>query len=117
MLRKVVAANPGNANLRRDLSTGINKIADALTLLGQPCRCAGALSQQSLALVEALAKSDPANLQWQSDVAFAETRIGMLLAVEGRRPEALDAYRRAAAIREAIAEQTSARTASGSAIT
>jgi tetratricopeptide (TPR) repeat protein len=56
---------------------------------------AGALEsyQSELATRDKLAKQDPANLGWQFDLATAHGRIGIVLEVQGKLPEALAEYR------------------------
>ena len=71
------------ASLQRDLSSTLNKVGDALTILGRRDE-ALANYRKSLAIVEALAAGDPQNLQWQADVAFSH--IAHCTAADRRRP-------------------------------
>ena len=54
----------------------------------------------SLAIADRLAKADPANSDWQRDLALSHGQVASVLARQGARDEALGAYRRS---REIIA--------------
>ena len=111
LISKLAAANPANARLAaRSRDQHSTRSPTRSTLVGRRTE-ALANYRKSLAIVEALTKSDATNLQWQSDVAFAQTRIGMLLAVEGRREEALAAYRQGGGDPRSDRRQAAAETA------
>jgi hypothetical protein len=59
--------------------------------------------RKGLAIREKLAASDPANTQWQRDVAVTRDRIGDLLATAKRPQEALAEYRASLIITEKLA--------------
>lgn len=66
-----------DAGAQRDLSICQNKIGDVLVAQGDG---AGALAayRQGLAIAEALAARDPANTQWQCDLAVSCANLGRL---------------------------------------
>ena len=70
MTGPLAASDPGNADAQRDLSISQNKIGDVLVAQGDG---PGALVayRRGLAIREALAARDPANTQWQTDVAVS----------------------------------------------
>ena len=72
---------------------------------GRPGDGRGALVayRQALGIREALAARDPANTQWQRDLAASHEKIGDVLVAQGGGRGALAAYRQAFAIREPLA--------------
>jgi hypothetical protein len=52
---------------------------------------------------EKLVAADPRNTEWQRDLSISYERLGAVLLKTGRRPEALDAFRKTLAIRERLA--------------
>jgi tetratricopeptide (TPR) repeat protein len=79
------------------------RIGDLLKTSGD---LAGALReyQTKEALVEALAKSQPKNTEWQADIAETNKKIGDTLVAQENRAAALTAYKAALAIRETLAK-------------
>ena len=69
-------ANADDLVAQRDLSVSHNKIGDVLVAQGDG---PGALAayRKGLAIAEALAARDPANAQWQIDVAVLCSKLGM----------------------------------------
>ena len=63
------------------------------------------LYQKALEISERLAQQDPANAQWQSDLAVSHTRIGDVRQAQGDLPGALAAYQTDLAIAERLAQQ------------
>ena len=61
------------------------------------------LFAKCLSIVEKLAAADPGNIELQRDLTIGLTRIGAILAVTGKRAEALVSFRRAAVILEGLA--------------
>src|SRR5262249_59264553 len=89
---------------RRDLAVCLSKVADALAFLGQRDE-ALANYRRSITILEQLTAADASKVLWQSDLAFTQTRIGMLLTAAGMRDAALEAYSKAAAVRDALAHK------------
>ena len=57
--------------------------------------------RDSLAILERLAKADPANAGWQRDLSVSYGKVGDVLKAQGNLPEALKAYRDSLAISSA----------------
>ena len=51
--------------------------------------------QASFAIRDRLAKSDPGNAEWQSELAVSYDKIGDVLMAQGNLPEALTSYQAA----------------------
>ena len=49
--------------------------------------------RDSLAVIEHLSRSDPANTQWQHDLSSSYIKVSDVLVEEGKLNEALDGYR------------------------
>jgi tetratricopeptide (TPR) repeat protein len=79
LMGPLAEGNPSETNFQRAYALSLNKVADALAFLG---RREEALTnyRASITIVEKLTASDAGNVLWQSDLAFTQTRIGMLLA-------------------------------------
>jgi tetratricopeptide (TPR) repeat protein len=56
------------------------------------------------ALADRLAKSDPGNAGWQSDLSVSYNDIGDVLKAQGNLPEALKSFRDGLAIRDRLAK-------------
>src|SRR5262249_36922779 len=74
----LAAGNPSLPELQRNLSLCLNKVADALAILGQRDE-ALANYRRSVTILKQLTAADAGNVLWQSDLAFTQTRIGILL--------------------------------------
>jgi tetratricopeptide (TPR) repeat protein len=87
----------------RDLSVSFNKIGDVQVAQGD---LAGALKsyRDSLAIRERLAKSDPANAEWQRDLSVSFNNIGNVQVAQGDLAGALKSYSDDLAIAERLAK-------------
>jgi predicted negative regulator of RcsB-dependent stress response len=88
IMRKLAAADPGNAEWQRDLSVSLGKVGDVLLAAGDH---AGALSayDESLGVRRKLVAADPGNAQWQRDLSVSFERVGDALLEAGDRAGAL----------------------------
>jgi tetratricopeptide (TPR) repeat protein len=88
----------------RGLGVSQERIGDMLRAQGDG---EGALAayRAGLAIVEALARRDPANTQWQRDLSVSQNKIGDMLSAQGDGEGALAAYRAGLAIAEALARR------------
>ena len=59
--------------------------------------------QAALAIMERLAKADPSNTEWQSDLSVSYDRTGDVLVAQEKPDEALEIYRKSLAVRERLA--------------
>ena len=66
--------------------------------------------RKSLAIREALVGRDPANAEWQRDLAVNQNKIGDVLVTQGDGPGAFAAYDRSLKIAEALAARDPANT-------
>jgi hypothetical protein len=78
IMRKLAAADPGNAGWQRDVSVSLDNVGNVRRAAGDR---AGALSahEESLAIRRKLAAADPGNAGWQRDVSVslsAPFRVG-----------------------------------------
>ena len=73
IMRKLAAADPGNAGWQRDVSVSLDKVGDVRLAAGDR---AGALAayEESLAIRRKLAAADPGNAGWQRDVSVSLDR-------------------------------------------
>jgi tRNA A-37 threonylcarbamoyl transferase component Bud32/tetratricopeptide (TPR) repeat protein len=85
---------PADTGLLRQSMIDIVNLGEILEGLGDR-QAAGDRYRQGLAKAEELARADAANLQAQSDLAWASTRLGILLAQDGQADEAFVALGRA----------------------
>ena len=76
LMDSLVKRDPKNAEVRRELSFGLNRFGDALMRSGQD-RQAVAEYRRSVALREDLARDDPNNRQAQDDLAAALEKLGV----------------------------------------
>ena len=85
----------------RDVAAGYERIGNMLRLQGD---LAGAMAanQKSMDIVEALATSDPTNVEWQRDLSVNHNKIGAVLQSQGNLAGALAAYQRGMDIAKAI---------------
>jgi tetratricopeptide (TPR) repeat protein len=60
--------------------------------------------RDSLAIRNRLARADPGNAGWQSDLSAAYNRIGDVLLAQGNLPKALKSYRDRFAIADRLAQ-------------
>lgn len=102
LFESVVASDPGNAALQRDLSVNLYLAADMLLATG---RRTAALERHKQArdIVVQLAAKDPSNAVWRSDVIESHVAIGKVLVALGERREALAEYRAGLALAKAAA--------------
>ncbi len=63
-----------------------------------------------ITIAEGLAKSDPANTEWQRDLSVSQEKIGNVLVAQGDGPGALAGYQAGLAIREGLAKRDPANT-------
>ena len=98
----IVAADPNNAEIKRDLSISHEKIGNMFARLGDP---QGALAQfrQALEIDTILSVSDPQNAQTILDRASSLEKIGDLLMKSGDLTGALDSHHQARQLREEVA--------------
>jgi tetratricopeptide (TPR) repeat protein len=85
---RLVAADPTNSILQRDLSMRLNKTGDALAAQGK-LQVALDHYRRSLAIRERLADGDPSSAELQRDVSMSHDRIGNLLAKQGKVEEGI----------------------------
>jgi eukaryotic-like serine/threonine-protein kinase len=90
---KLVAKNPNDVALRRDLMISYGRVGD---VLGNPSRAnmgdkpgALAMFQKARAIAESLAAADPKNRLAQMDLAQIWARVGMVMDAPGQEKEAL----------------------------
>ena len=93
-MRKLAAADPGNAEWQHDVSVSLDKVGDVRLAAGDR---AGALAayEESLAIMRKLAAADPGNAQWQRDVGVSLERVGGVRLAAGDRAGRLRPTRRA----------------------
>ena len=83
-MRKLAAADPGNAEWQRDVSVSLDRVGDVRLAAGDR---AGALAayEESLAIMRKLAAPDPGNAQWQRDVSVSLDKVGDVRRAAGDR--------------------------------
>jgi len=87
---------------RVSLAIGHNKVGDALQARGDANSALEAYTK-ALQITRALVAADPANRQWQRDLAICHNRRGKVLDEAGEDPEAvLQAYREGQVIAESL---------------
>ena len=98
--RNPIPATPAGSAISRCRS---NKIGDVKTAQGD---LAGALKayQDSLAIADRLAKSDPGNAGWQRDLSVSYEKIGDVKTAQGDLAGALKAYEDSLAISDRLAK-------------
>jgi tetratricopeptide (TPR) repeat protein len=100
ILRKLAAADPGNAGWQRDVSVSLEKVGDVRLAAGDRT---GALSayEESLAISRKLAAADPGNAQWQRDLVISLYKVSTV----SDPPRARIALQEALAILDALARE------------
>jgi tetratricopeptide (TPR) repeat protein len=93
-----------NQVLQRGLAEVLSRKAPVLLALGRPADAARDV-QAAVDLLQPLVDSDPLNVQYRADLAYAWLRLGDARQAEGRHDEALELHRRALAIRRERAER------------
>ena len=98
---KLVAAQPDNAEARRDLGIDYQDLGLIQIKMGD---FAGAIEhfRKSLAMDEAALAADPRNAGAQRDVAFGHSQIGDVLTLRGDYAGAGESYRRSVALLDAL---------------
>jgi len=91
MTELLIAEDPDNTRMRRELGTSLDRLGDVLVNAGR-LEEALELFLRSSATVNAIAESDPTRTRWQADVAYSWFRIGDVYERQGRKKEALEAY-------------------------
>jgi tetratricopeptide (TPR) repeat protein len=91
LMQKVVAADPKNTALQRELSVAYGKVGDVLGGQGKREESIKYF-QSSIATIEQLAASDRGNAGWQHDLAMSYSHLGDLLKAEGKLDDALANY-------------------------
>ena len=92
IMRKLAAADPGNAGWQRDLSVSPHQVGDVRLAAGDR---AGALAayEESLSVARKLFATDPGNAGWQADLVISLYKLSAVV----------DPPRARAALREALA--------------
>jgi non-specific serine/threonine protein kinase/serine/threonine-protein kinase len=87
----VVAANPNDAEARRDMLVSYERIGDTLSATGD---MAGAVESQrkALAISESLAAADPSNNKLRLTLLISHIKVGEVLAATGEIDAALETY-------------------------
>jgi tetratricopeptide (TPR) repeat protein len=103
IFKRLVKADPGNAQCQRGLSVSHSRIGDVMRTQG---RLPEALEgyRASHAIFKRLVKADPGNVQWQRDLSVSHIRIGDVMRAQGNLPAALESYRMSHAIFEHLTE-------------
>jgi tetratricopeptide (TPR) repeat protein len=82
-----------------------------LDVLDDVAKKAQAYLQQSLNILRTLVDQDKSNIGWQRDLSWSYQKVGEVLEVQGRLPEALDSYYQGLAIAKRLTEQDKSNTA------
>src|SRR6516225_5578856 len=106
---RLAAADPSNAGWQRNLSVSYNQVVrygNVGSVLQAQGNLPDALNayRDALTIRERLAKTDPGNTGWQSDLASSYNLVGSVLQAQGKLAEALKAYRDGHTIRERLAK-------------
>jgi non-specific serine/threonine protein kinase/serine/threonine-protein kinase len=98
ILEAAIARHPGNQILTRGLAEVRSRMVTPLLALG---RTADASRQVEVAIgmLQPLVASDPNNIQYKADLAYAWHRLGDGRRAAGRLGDALELYRKALAVR------------------
>jgi tetratricopeptide (TPR) repeat protein len=105
-LAAALARADTNQLLQRGLAEIRSRKAPVLIALGRPADAARE-AQAAAGLLEPLVASDPQNVQYRADLAYAWLRLGDARRTEGRIDEALALHRRALAVRRERTERHS----------
>ena len=98
ILEATIDRHPGNQILTRGLAEVHSRIVTPLLALGRTEEATREI-EVAIGLLEPLVASDPDNVQYKADLAFARFRLGDCRRAEGRLAEALDLHRKALAAR------------------
>jgi tetratricopeptide (TPR) repeat protein len=98
ILESAITRSAPNQILHRGLAEIRSRAIPVLLALGRPAD-ASIEARAAIDLLEPLVDSDPMNVQYRADLAYAWLRLGDVLRVEGRLKESLDVHRRALTIR------------------
>jgi eukaryotic-like serine/threonine-protein kinase len=105
--KKLADANPTVNQFQMELATSYNNIGSLigslLRVYDMPAKALKAF-ESALAIQQRLADANPADNQFQSDLALSHNNIGNLLSETGRPAEALRAYESALAIQRKLAD-------------
>lgn len=104
LLESAIAGTEANQMLRRGLAEVRSRKTTALLGLGRT-KAAANEAQAAVSMLEPLVATDPANVQYRADLAFAWLQLGDARRAEGHLQESLDLHRRALAVRRERAEQ------------
>jgi tetratricopeptide (TPR) repeat protein len=103
-LESAVERSAPNQMLQRGLAEIRSRSVPILLALGRTADAARE-GQASVDLLQPLVASDPANVQYRADLAYAWLRLGDVMRAEGRLDTALDLHRKALAIRRERADR------------
>jgi eukaryotic-like serine/threonine-protein kinase len=106
----LAAAQPQNADLRRDLFDGLLRMGDIQRAAGESS-AAVETYRQGLAMIEELSAADPHDIYKRTEIANTAIRLGRLLNERERAAEALEAIEKAVAVMESLAAAESANAA------
>ena len=104
IIRKLTAADPGNTEWQRRLSSNLVMIGDMRLALGdRALALALAVYEESLAIMRKLAAADPGNAEWQHGVSSSLVKVGDVRLAANDRAGALAAYGESLAIMRKLA--------------
>ncbi|MCC7179966.1 MAG: protein kinase [Acidobacteria bacterium] len=98
LLESTMAGAEGNQMLRRGLAEVRSRKVPVLLAL-ERTEAAASEGLAAVSMLEPLVATDPANVQYRADLAYAWLRLGDARGAEGRIRESLDLHRRALAVR------------------
>ena len=104
LLESTIEGTEENQMLRRGLAEVRSRKTPVLLALGRT-EAAAAEAQVAISMLEPLVATDPANVQYRADLAYAWLKLGDARRAEGRARESLDLHRRALAVRRERAER------------
>lgn len=105
LLRKRLwEADRENSVLKRDYSLALDRVGDALKILGKPDEALDRY-EESLRLVEELHRQDPLSASHQRDLSVSQNKMGDILLALGNPEKALAYYEEGLKIRQALAER------------
>ena len=103
-LESAIARSAPNQILHRGLAEVRSRAIPVLLSLGRTTE-ASHEARAAIDLLQPLVDSDPMNVQYRADLAYAWLRLGDVLRAEGKLTDSLDLHQRALAIRRARAER------------
>jgi eukaryotic-like serine/threonine-protein kinase len=106
----LAAAQPQNADLRRDLFDGLVRMGDIQRAAGES-NTAVETYRQGLTMIEGLSAADPHNVYKRTEIASTAIRLGRLLNEQERAAEALEAIKKALTVMESLAAAEAANAA------